>query len=114
MADPGVVDQHVQSAELPGRCQDGCFTRSYVADITLQRQAVRRDCLEFLSQGGGNEVTNRSGTCVSCHLRGIHRGFLRVTGRAGERLVWRFGAASDGEPVAVYVTEGKDDVRRVG
>jgi hypothetical protein len=33
-------------------------------------------------------------------------GYLKVEGRAGERLVWRFG---DGE---IWVTTGADDVRR--
>jgi hypothetical protein len=35
-------------------------------------------------------------------------GYLKVEGRAGERLTWRFG---NGE---IWVTEGDDDVRRAG
>jgi hypothetical protein len=45
------------------------------------------------------------------HLRGIHRGYLTVAGRAGERLVWRLGT-SEAVPLEEWVTEGDDDVRR--
>ncbi|MHC4954608.1 MAG: HNH endonuclease [Planctomycetota bacterium] len=61
--------------------------------------------IEFRSHGGSEEESNLLGLCVVHHLRGIHHGHLAVSGRAGERLEWRFG---DGEE---WVTSGADDVR---
>lgn len=60
----------------------------------------------FRSRGGPDETWNRIGLCAAHHLRGIHRGWLKVKGRAGERLVWTFGTGE------IWVTEGADDVRR--
>ncbi len=45
------------------------------------------------------------------HLHGIHLGYPEVTGRAGERLHWRFGPG-DAVPLEEWITCGDDDVRR--
>ena len=37
----------------------------------------------FRSQGGSDKTSNRSGLCKTHHLQGVHRGFLELTGRAG-------------------------------
>jgi hypothetical protein len=58
------------------------------------------------AHGGTDDAWNKVRLCVPHHLRGVHMGYLNVTGRAGERLVWRFG---DGE---MWVTSGDNDVRR--
>ncbi|MFI5403707.1 MAG: HNH endonuclease [Planctomycetota bacterium] len=62
--------------------------------------------IQYRSHGGADAPWNETLLCMPHHLRGIHHGHLTVEGRAGERLVWRFG---DGE---IWVTEGDDDVRR--
>jgi len=64
--------------------------------------------IRYRSHGGTDDPWNKTKLCVPHHLRGIHHGHLTVEGRAGERLVWRFG---NGE---IWVTHGDDDVRRAG
>jgi hypothetical protein len=61
--------------------------------------------IRYRSRGGTNDPRNKTRLCVPHHLRGIHDGHLTVEGRAGERLVWRFG---NGE---IWVTNGDGDVR---
>jgi hypothetical protein len=36
---------------------------------------------------------NLTSVCAVHHLRGIHRGLLRVSGTAPDHLVWEMGAA---------------------
>jgi hypothetical protein len=45
----------------------------------------------FRSQGGGDEVENKTGLCRFHHLRCIHAGHLRVVGRAPDGLTWFLG-----------------------
>ena len=69
--------------------------------------------IKFRSQGGTDEETNCVGLCAAHHLHGIHRGYLTVAGRAGERLVWDLGTR-EAVPLEVWITEGNDEVRRAG
>jgi hypothetical protein len=64
--------------------------------------------IRYRSHGGSEAPWNKVRLCVPHHLRGVHMGYLKVEGRAGERLVWRFG---NGE---IWVTNGDDNVRRGG
>ncbi|HET9597866.1 MAG TPA: HNH endonuclease signature motif containing protein [Anaeromyxobacteraceae bacterium] len=48
----------------------------------------------FRSQGGGDEPPNVTSLCAWHHLRCIHDGYLRVSGRAPGELTWLLG----GEP----------------
>jgi hypothetical protein len=65
----------------------------------------------FRSRGGKDVATNLVGLCVAHHLHGVHLGYLVVTGRAGERLHWKF-AAGEAVPLEEWITCGDDDVRR--
>ena len=58
------------------------------------------------SRCGGDETWNQVGLCAWCHLRGVHGGYLRVEGRAGELLLWDFGKGE------IWHTRGNDDVAR--
>jgi hypothetical protein len=77
---------------------------------TLQRRVLERDgyrcqvhgCsrtashahhIELRSQGGTDEMSNLISLCVAHHLRGIHKGRLRVTGKAPDQLVWTLEGA---------------------
>jgi hypothetical protein len=40
---------------------------------------------------GGNEHDNRVTVCAFHHLRGIHAGTFRVTGRVSKGLIWEVG-----------------------
>ncbi len=79
-----------------GRCQ--------VPGCSLPGRHVHH--IRYRSHGGTDDPWNETLLCIPHHLRGIHRGYLTVEGRAGERLVWRFG---NGE---IWETEGDEDVRR--
>ncbi|MFI5401996.1 MAG: HNH endonuclease [Planctomycetota bacterium] len=62
--------------------------------------------IRYRSRGGTDDPSNEALLCIPHHLRGIHMGYLKVEGRAGERLIWRFG---NGE---IWETEGDENVRR--
>lgn len=47
----------------------------------------------FRSRGGGNEPENLVSLCVAHHLHGVHRGWVRVSGRAPDQLTWELGEA---------------------
>ncbi|HEY7862272.1 MAG TPA: HNH endonuclease signature motif containing protein, partial [Thermoanaerobaculia bacterium] len=79
--------------------------RCSVPGCTLPARHVHH--IRYRSHGGTNDPWNEIAICIPHHLRGIHDGHLSVQGRAGERLLWRFG---NGE---IFVTLGDDDVRRV-
>ena len=76
--------------------------------MTPQRQAIERDqgfcqvpgCsraavhahhVVWRSRGGGDEPENLVSLCAGHHLHGIHRGYIRVSGRAPDGLVWELG-----------------------
>jgi len=42
----------------------------------------------FRSHGGGDEPENLVSSCAAHHLHGLHRGFLRVRGKAPDELAW--------------------------
>jgi len=75
---------------------------------TPQRRAVERDgglcqvpgCSRaaahahhvlFRSAGGTDDGDNLVGLCAAHHLHGVHRGWVRVHGRAPDGLVWELG-----------------------
>ncbi len=81
--------------------------------MTLQRRVIERDqgfcqvpgCsraavhahhVRWRSRGGGDEPENLVSLCAGHHLHGIHRGYIRVSGRAPDGLVWELGEL--GEP----------------
>jgi hypothetical protein len=70
------------------------------------RAACHVHHVRLRSRGGTNDLWNEVGLCAWHHLGGIHRGYLTVEGRAGERLVWRFATGE------VFITYGEDDVHR--
>jgi hypothetical protein len=45
------------------------------------------------SQGGKDELPNLTSVCAAHHLRGIHGGRIRVSGRAPDQLVWTLDGA---------------------
>jgi 5-methylcytosine-specific restriction endonuclease McrA len=72
--------QKVRDRDL-GRCQvPGCSLRAVHAHHIVRR-----------SRGGGDEPWNLVSLCASHHLRGIHGGYIRVSGRAPDALAWEVG-----------------------
>jgi len=92
--------------EVLGRCGGLCAVPG------CSRAAVHDHHIVFRSQGGSDELRNRTGLCAAHHLRGVHGGRLKVVGCAGERLLW--SVEGDGDAFGLWVTEGEDDLRRVG
>jgi hypothetical protein len=66
----------------------------------------------FRSAGGGDELENRVTLCAWHHLRGVHAGTIRCTGRAPGALRFELGRRGGGRPpLAVYAS---GDVRMSG
>jgi hypothetical protein len=77
---PRTVSQKIRERDL-GRCQvPGCSRRAGHGHHVTPR-----------SRGGSDGPWNRTGVCPCHHLRGIHGGYIRVTGRAPDGLVWEVG-----------------------
>ncbi len=63
----------------------------------LQAHHVR-----WRSAGGGDEDWNLVTLCAFHHLRGIHAGTIRVTGRAPEELLYELGLRAGMPPLARF------------
>ena len=57
----------------------------------------------FRSAGGSDAPENRTTLCAWHHLRGVHGGIVRCTGRAPEGLRFELGLRANRPPLAVYV-----------
>jgi hypothetical protein len=53
----------------------------------------------FRSRGGDNGRDNRVAVCAWHHLRGLHGGSVRATGRAPDEIRWQLGARAGGPPL---------------
>jgi hypothetical protein len=72
--------------------------------------------VRFRSQGGPDEEWNLAFLCHPHHLELLHqRGFIRVHGRAPDRLVFELGIRPDGTATEVFVNEERlgDHVTRM-
>ena len=61
--------------------------------------------IRFRSQGGPDEPWNEIFGCNVHHLDGVHRGWIRVSGRAPDQLLFELGIRSDGTPVERFFNE---------
>jgi HNH endonuclease len=57
------------------------------------RTASHAHHIELRSQGGKDEMSNLTSLCVAHHLRGVHKGRIRVAGNAPDQLVWSVNGA---------------------
>jgi HNH endonuclease len=51
--------------------------------------------IEFRSAGGSDDPSNLVSLCATHHLRGIHMGYIRVTGKAPDRLRWELAIGGE-------------------
>jgi hypothetical protein len=58
--------------------------------------------IRFRSAGGSDALENRAALCAFHHLRGVHAGRLRCTGRAPGGLTWHLGVRPGATPLLVY------------
>ncbi len=63
------------------------------------RRSLHSHHIVFQSACGADEPWNRTTLCAFHHLRGIHAGTVRCTGRAPEGLVFELGIRPDGPAV---------------
>jgi hypothetical protein len=56
----------------------------------------------FRSAGGSDELSNRVTLCAFHHLRCLHAGILRISGRAPDELVFELGLRAGAPPLARY------------
>jgi hypothetical protein len=68
--------------------------RCTVPGCTAQRNLHAHHVL-FRSRGGGDDLANLVTLCAAHHQRGVHRGVIRISGRAPEALVFEL-------PLRVY------------
>ncbi|HEX8908020.1 MAG TPA: HNH endonuclease [Anaeromyxobacteraceae bacterium] len=66
--------------------------RGYCQAPGCSRAAVHAHHLHFRSAGGSDDPANLTSLCAAHHLVGVHRGYLRVTGTAPDRLRWEVRA----------------------
>jgi hypothetical protein len=55
------------------------------------RAADHRHHITFRSAGGLEVGWNELGLCLPHHLVGIHQGYIHVSGRAPDQLIWVLG-----------------------
>ena len=55
------------------------------------RPAANVHHVRYRSHGGGNDEANLTAVCLAHHLHGVHKGYVRVRGRAPDELVWELG-----------------------
>ena len=55
------------------------------------RRAAHVHHVEFRSHGGADSMENEIALCAAHHLVAIHEGYMRVTGKAPDGLVWEIG-----------------------
>jgi hypothetical protein len=61
--------------------------------------------VRFRSRGGSDDPSNLTFPCPVHHLEIIHRGYIRVSGRAPDQLVFEMGIRPDGTVSEVFVNE---------
>ncbi len=61
--------------------------------------------IRFRSRGGSDDPSNLTFPCPVHHLEIIHRGYVRVSGRAPDQLVFEMGIRPDGTVSEVFVNE---------
>ena len=64
--------------------------------------------VRWRSAGGGDEAWNLTTLCAWHHLRGVHTGRVRVTGRAPNALLYELGVRPGRAPLVRY---GAQEIR---
>jgi hypothetical protein len=62
------------------------------------RPAAHAHHVQYRSRGGSDDLPNLSSLCAVHHLQGVHGGWIRVTGKAPDRLRWEIVTAPPGRP----------------
>jgi len=81
----GVVDERSTPERRARRRDEFCQVPG------CSRLATHAHHIVPVSRGGTDHPENLVGVCAAHHLHAIHRGWVRVSGRAPDRLVWELG-----------------------
>ena len=65
--------------------------RGYCQVPGCSRGAVHAHHVVYRSRGGADDPSNLVALCAAHHLHGVHAGYVRVSGRAPDQLVWELG-----------------------
>ncbi|MHB2019586.1 MAG: HNH endonuclease, partial [Candidatus Xenobia bacterium] len=68
-----------------------------------RRRALHAHHIIYKSHGGPDAPWNRISLCLVHHLRAVHMGHIRITGRAPDRLTWHLGVRPDGPAHLVII-----------
>jgi hypothetical protein len=66
------------------------------------RRNLQAHHVVFRSAGGSDALENQTTLCAFHHLRGVHAGVVRITGRAPDRLWYELGWRPDRPPLVRY------------
>ena len=91
-----VPDRRSRSAKALARDGGSCQVP------VCSRAAAHAHHIVLRSAGGGDEESNLVSLCAAHHLHGVHAGYVRVSGRAPDALVWELGIGYDGAPLQVF------------
>jgi hypothetical protein len=67
------------------------------------RAAAHAHHVLFRSLGGEDVEENLVALCAAHHLHGVHLGWVRVFGKAPDRLTWHLGVRFGAPPLEVFV-----------
>jgi hypothetical protein len=76
------------------------FEMEYGDEIRKGRQCAVPGCshrgehrhhIVYRSRGGGDEPGNLIWLCTAHHLQGVHRGKIRISGKAGDGVIFQMG-----------------------
>jgi hypothetical protein len=64
------------------------------------RAAAHAHHIRYRAHGGDDSPENLVALCAAHHLHGVHVGWIRVSGRAPDHLVWELGEREEVVPMA--------------
>jgi hypothetical protein len=79
--------------------------RCQMPGCTSSAMGLHDHHIVFRSRGGTDDEDRRLAACVFCHLRLIHGGFIRVSGKVSEGVVVELGTAGGEPPLSGWVRE---------
>jgi hypothetical protein len=99
------LHQYLPAAEAAAKAHPVCERDNFRCQVPgCSRSANNEEHhIRFRSQGGSDETWNLVTICSMHHRRGIHDGYVLLTGQAPHNLVWKLGLNPDGTACETYV-----------
>jgi len=89
---PAVRERQTPRAEALARDRGFCLYPK------CSRPAAHGHHVKYRSRGGSDDLPNLASLCAVHHLRGVHGGWIRLTGSAPDKLRWEIVTAPSGRP----------------